>query len=59
MRTNELNGKRTVSHPFEPDVVVLVEVEMIVDSGGTSESAAGRPVGYNSSTASGESAWKS
>jgi hypothetical protein len=30
---------------------------MIVDSGGTSESAAGRPVGYKSSTASGESAY--
>ncbi|KAG2007885.1 hypothetical protein GB937_008245 [Aspergillus fischeri] len=50
----EWNGRRMVSQPVPPDVVA--EEDMIVDSGGTSESEGGIPRGNRVSASSGDSA---
>lgn len=55
MRTKELKGRRIVSHPVEPDVVAEEEDGMMVDSGGTSESDGGIPLGYLASAISRDS----
>lgn len=54
MRTNELNGRRIVSQPVEPEVVVL-EDDMTVSEGGTSDNDGGIPRGYICSASSEDS----
>jgi hypothetical protein len=50
-----LKGRRIVSHPAEPDVVLELD-DMIVVGGGTSDREGGMPLGYLSLATSGDSA---
>jgi hypothetical protein len=55
VRTKELKGRRIVSHPAEPDVVLELD-DMIVVGGGTSDREGGMPLRYLSLAISGDSA---